>query len=63
MNTQKSPYAIDNDLYQLYTNIQLRDVENDATISLDEKKQLKTILMSIKELDGSKVCESRRGCV
>ncbi|CAO0793445.1 unnamed protein product [Mucor circinelloides] len=53
MNTQKSPYAIDNDLYQLYTDIQLRDVENDATISLDEKKQLKTILMSIKELDGN----------
>ncbi|KAL7315290.1 hypothetical protein PS15m_006756 [Mucor circinelloides] len=53
MNTQKSPYAIDNDLYQLYTDIQLREVENDATISLDEKMQLKAILMSIKELDGN----------
>lgn len=53
MSTQ-GPRAIDNDLYQLYTDIQLRDVENDATMSLSEKEQLTAILMSFREIDGSK---------
>lgn len=56
MNTQRSPYTIDNGLYHLYVDIQLRDIENDVTMSLHEKKQLKAVLMSIKEIDGSKSC-------
>ncbi|KAK4513565.1 protein phosphatase 2A regulatory subunit cdc55 [Mucor velutinosus] len=53
MDTQRSTRAIDNDLYHLHTDIQLRDVENNIDMSLDEKEQLKAILISIKEIDGN----------
>ncbi|KAL9545280.1 hypothetical protein MBANPS3_007224 [Mucor bainieri] len=50
-----SSYTIDNCLYHLYTDIEKRKIEKDASMSLDEKQQFKAILTCLKEIDGNLV--------
>ena len=55
MNSQKGLPAIDNNLYQLHIDLQLRQLENDASVRLNEKEKLKTILTSLRGVNGSKI--------
>ncbi|KAG2197139.1 hypothetical protein INT46_003366 [Mucor plumbeus] len=53
MNSQKGLPAIDNNLYQLHIDLQLRQLENDASVRLNEKEKLKTILTSLRGVNGN----------
>jgi hypothetical protein len=55
MNSQKELPAIDNNLYQLHIDLQLRQLESDASVRLNEKEKLKTILTSLRGVNGSKI--------
>lgn len=55
MNSQKELPAIDNNLYQFHIDLQLRQLESDASVRLNEKEKLKTILTSLRGVDESKI--------
>lgn len=55
MNSQKELPAIDNNLYQFHIDLQLRQLESDASVRLNEKEKLKIILTSLRGVDESKI--------
>ncbi|KAI8640426.1 hypothetical protein BD408DRAFT_445194 [Parasitella parasitica] len=48
-----NPPSIDGSLYQFHIDIQLRLLENDATILTSKKETLRKILQSLKQVDGN----------
>ncbi|CEP16728.1 hypothetical protein [Parasitella parasitica] len=48
-----NPSTIDGSLYQVHIDIQLRQLENDASIIASKKEPLRKILQSLKQVDGN----------